>query len=531
MTQKVKEQKYDYDYAIIGSGFGGSVSALRLSEKGYKVLVIEKGKWWSSKDFAKTNWNLKRWMWLPALRFWGILKLTYYRHIGIVSGVGVGGGSLVYANTLPIPKSSFFNSNSWSQLADWEEELKDYYPLALKMLGADKNPRLERGDLALKEIAKEMNRGENFHSTNVAVYFGKPGETLPDPYFNGKGPERTGCIFCGGCMVGCRHNAKNTLDKNYLHLAQQNGAVIQAESEVVDVKPMGNENGSDGYEVFWEKSTALLFKKKGKIKCKGVIFSGGVLGTVQLLLSLKESSLPHLSDKVGCMVRTNSEALIPITSFDKNSDFSIGVAIGSILHTGKHTHMEPVRYSKGSGFWRLFVLPRVFGKTFLTRLHKMFLELILHPIKNLKVLFVWDWAKRTQILMFMQTLDSTLKFSKSRLGKRMKTNLEKGKAPTPFIPEANEYAEKYAAKLNGKPMMPNNEALFGMSTTAHILGGAVMGKDKTEGVIDKDNRVFGYENLYVCDGSIISANPGVNPSLTITALTERAMNKIQIKKN
>ena len=190
-----------------------------------------------------------------------------------------------------------------------------------------------------------------------------------------------------------------------------------------------------------------------------------------------------------------------------------------------------MRYSKGSGFWRLFVLPRVFGKTFLTRLHKMFLELILHPIKNLKVLFVWDWAKRTQILMFMQTLDSTLKFSKSRLGKRMKTNLEKGKAPTPFIPEANEYAEKYAAKLNGKPMMPNNEALFGMSTTAHILGGAVMGKDKTEGVIDKDNRVFGYENLYVCDGSIISANPGVNPSLTITALTERAMNKIQIKKN
>ena len=273
----------------------------------------------------------------------------------------------------------------------------------------------------------------------------------------------------------------------------------------------------------------MLFKKRGKVSCQGVIFSGGVLGTVQLLLSLKESSLPNLSDKVGCMVRTNSEALIPITSFDKSSDFSKGVAIGSILHTGEHTHMEPVRYSKGSGFWRLFILPRVNGKSFSVRITRMFADLILHPIKNMKILFVWDWAKQTQVLLFMQSLDSTLKFSKGWFGKRMKTNLEKGKAPTPFIPEANKYADLYAAKLKGKPMMPNNEVLFGMSTTAHILGGAVMGKDKNEGVIDKNNRVFGYENLYVCDGSMVSANPGVNPSLTITALTERAMSQIPEK--
>tara|TARA_Y100000590_G_scaffold448613_1_gene585555 strand:- start:159 stop:1157 length:999 start_codon:yes stop_codon:yes gene_type:complete len=330
-------------------------------------------------------------------------------------------------------------------------------------------------------------------------------------------------------MVGCRHNAKNTLDKNYLYLAQKNGVKIQAESEVVDVKPTGNLDGSEGYEVFWKKSTSLLFKKKGKVTCKGVIFSGGVLGTVQLLLSLKESSLPNISEKVGCMVRTNSEALIPITSFDKSTDFSKGVSIGSIFHTGEHTHIEPVRYSKGSGFWRLFILPRVFGKSIFSRICKMAGKVLSHPIKNLKIFFVWDWAKRTQILLFMQTIDSTLKFSKSGFGRRMKTGLEKGKAPSPFIPEANKYAEKLAEKLNGESMMPNNEALFGMSTTAHILGGAVMGKDKSEGVIDKTNRVFGYKNLYVCDGSMISANPGVNPSLTITALTERAMSKVPNK--
>ena len=525
----MSSHKHDYDYVIIGSGFGGSVSALRLSKKGYRVLVLEKGKWWNSTNFAKTNWNLKRWMWLPVLRCWGILKLTYYRHLGIVSGVGVGGGSLVYANTLPVPKKSFFDSESWSNLADWEEELKDYYPLALKMLGANLNPNMGTGDLALKEIAKDMNREEDFFSTNVAVYFGEPGKTVSDPYFSGKGPDRTGCIFCGACMVGCRHNAKNTLDKNYLHLAQQNGVEIQAESEVVNVTPMGNKTGSDGYEVFWEQSTSLFFKDKGRVSCKSVIFSGGVLGTVQLLLTLKGSSLPYLSDMVGCMVRTNSEALIPITSFDKTADFSKGVAIGSIFHTGEHTHIEPVRYSKGSGFWRLLILPRVYGKSFLCRFAKIVKDLILHPIKNMKVLFVWDWAKRTQILLFMQTLDSTVKFSKRKLRSRMRTELEKGKAPTPFIPEANEYADKLAEKLNGKPMMPNNEALFGMSTTAHILGGAVMGNDKSNGVIDKNNRVFGYENLYVCDGSMISANPGVNPSLTITALTERAMSKIPKK--
>ncbi len=517
---------FDYDYIIIGSGFGGSVSALRLSEKGYKVLVIEKGKWWKSSDFPKTIWNLKKWMWLPLFKFFGFFKLTFYKHIGILSGVGVGGGSLVYANTLPVPKKSFYAAKSWSHLADWEDELKEYYPLALKMLGADQNPRLEPGDIALKELAVDLQREDEFEHTNVSVYFGKQDVTVPDPYFNGKGPERSGCNFCGGCMVGCRFNAKNTLDKNYLYLAQQSGARVQAESKVVDVKPLEKEDGSKGYEVKWEKSTSWILKKSGKYICRGVIFSGGVLGTVKLLLKLKKSSLFNLSEKVGSMVRTNSEALMPVTSLNKETDFSEGVAIGSILHIGEHSHLEPVRYSKGSGIWRLIMLPRVEGKSFITRFYRIMADLIKHPINNLKTLFVDDWAKRTQVLLFMQTIDSTLNFSEGPFGIGMKTGMENGNAPTPFIPEAQTLADKYAEIMNGKAMMPNYEALFGIPSTAHILGGVCMGKDKNEGVIDKNNRVFGYKNMYVCDGSMISANPGVNPSLTITALTERAMSLI-----
>jgi|TARA_B100001964_G_scaffold158755_1_gene174378 cholesterol oxidase len=327
-------------------------------------------------------------------------------------------------------------------------------------------------------------------------------------------------------MVGCRYNAKNTLDKNYLYLAQKEGTKVLAESKVVDVKPLGNKNGSEGYEVAWEQSTSLFFGKSEKLTCKGVIFSGGVLGTVKLLLKLKKSSLPILSDQLGNKVRTNSEALMPVTALDKKTDYSKGVAIGSILHIGEHSHLEPVRYSKGSGFWRLIMLPRVEGKSFIVRFYKIIADFIKHPINNFKTIFVDDWAQRTQVLLFMQTLDSTLNFSERSFGLGMKTGLEEGKAPTPFIPEAQSMAEKYAEIMDGKPMMPNNEALFGIPTTAHILGGACMGKNINEGVIDKNNYVFGYENMLVCDGSMISANPGVNPSLTITALTERAMSFI-----
>jgi cholesterol oxidase len=301
-----QNQEFDYDYIIIGSGFGGSVSALRLSEKGYKVLVIEKGKWLIGHDFPKTNWDLKKWLWLPALKFFGLFKFTFFRHVTILSGVGVGGGSLVYANTLPVPKSRFFQADTWAHLADWEKELKDFYRVGLTMLGATPCPRLELGDRALQELARQIGKEELVQVGNVAVYFGEPEVTVEDPYFNGQGPDRAGCNFCGGCMLGCRYNAKNTLDKNYLHLAQQNGAIIQAESEVYDVRVLGQNNGSQGYKVKWRSSTSFV-KTRGEHTCRGIVFAGGVLGTVKLLLELRDSSLPNLSDKIGTGIRTNSE--------------------------------------------------------------------------------------------------------------------------------------------------------------------------------------------------------------------------------
>lgn len=518
--------KYDYDYVIIGSGFGGSVCALRLSEKGYRVLVIEKGKWFRANDFPKTNWNVKRWLWIPFLRFYGFFKITVMKHVAILSGVGVGGGSLVYANTLPIPKDDFFESKTWSHLADWRTELDIHYQSALKMLGASPNPRLEKGDLALKELANETGRADQFEPTHVAVFFGEPDETIPDPYFDGEGPERSGCTFCGGCMVGCRHNAKNSLDKNYLHFAQKNGVTIQAESKVIDVSPINNTSGEEGFKISW-KSMSRLLKKKGVISCQNIIFSGGVLGTVKLLLDLKNSSLPHISEKIGCGIRTNSESLIGITSTNKDTVFSDGVAIGSILHTDDYSHLEPVRYPSGSGFWRILMSPMVHAPSAFHRSLKIIIEWFSHPVKNLKTYFVPDWAKHTQILLFMQTINSTLRFRSGWIG--MKSDMEAGPAPTAFIPEAKDLAEKYSRIVDGKPTTLLSETLLGIPTTAHILGGAVMGNNIEEGVIDKDNRVFGYHNMFICDGSMISSNPGVNPSLTITALSERAMSKIPAK--
>jgi len=515
--------KFDCDYVVIGSGFGGSVAALRLSEKGYKVLVLEKGMRLAAADFPKSNWDVKRWLWLPSLGCFGLFKLTFFRHVGVLSGVGVGGGSLVYANTLPVPKKAFFTSPSWAHLADWEAELRVHYQTALRMLGAATNPRLETGDLALRELGRQIGMEQHFEATQVSVFFGQPGETAPDPYFGGEGPERAGCIFCGGCMTGCRHNAKNSLDKNYLHLAQRLGAVIQPESLVTDVRPLGADDGADGYAVEWQPS-ATRKGSGGTLRCRGAVFAGGVLGTVELMLKLKQGSLPLLSERLGYGVRTNSEALIPVTVPDKQSVFSDGVAIGSILHTDEHSHLEPVRYAAGSGFWRLGMGPRVYHPNGLMRAIKLAGDWLAHPVMNLKVLFVDDWAKRTQVLLFMQTIDSTLRMVRGRFG--LATRLDVGPAPSAFMPEAMTLSERYAAIVGGKPVALVSETLLGIPSTAHILGGACMGRDAAEGVIDRDNRVFGYRNLYVCDGSMISANPGVNPSLSITAISERAMSKL-----
>ncbi len=518
---------FDYDYVIIGSGFGGSVSALRLSEKGYKVLVIEKGKWFKSEDFPKTNWNLKKWIWEPKINLKGFFKMTFLNHVTVLSGVGVGGGSLTYANTLPVPKHDFFTSGSWEILNNWEKVLKPYYDIAYKMLGASTNPKLYVGDEVLKEIAKDIGKENNFEAAKVAVYFGEAGRTVDDPYFKGKGPNRTGCTHCGACMTGCRYNSKNTLDKNYLYLAQQLGAEILAEKEVFNVSVLGAKDGTDGYKIEFKSSIGK--KSRDSVITKGVIFSGGVVGTVPLLLKLKEGSLPNLSNLVGCNVRTNNESLMLVTSTKNSSeDFSKGLAIGSVLHTDEKSHLEAVRYGKGSSFFKLLTLPVVYSKYLIFRIIGAVSLVITKPIILFKTIFTKNYSERTTVLLFMQTLDSTLRI---KLGKftKMKTEKEGGAKPNAFIPEALSLGNKFAEKVQGIPYANFTDVLLGTPTTAHILGGAVMGSNTSEGVIDKNCNVFGYKNMMICDGAMISANPGVNPSLSITAITEYSMNQIPNK--
>lgn len=518
---------HDYDYIIIGSGFGGSVSALRLSEKGYKVLVVEKGKWYRPEDFAKTNWNLRKWLWMPFLRFFGIMKITVFRHIAVLSGTGVGGGSLVYANTLPVPKTAFYNTGSWSELKDWETELRPYYQKALKMLGASKNPKIFDGDYELQKLAIELGKETYFDHTNVAVFFGKEKERVSDPYFNGEGPDREGCNFCGGCMTGCRYDAKNTLDKNYLYLAQKRGAQIIAEQEVYEVTPLDDKTGADGYEVS-VKSSTRLFKKKQKFTTKGVIFSGGVMGSIQLLLKLKNKSLPNLSSSLGDHIRTNNETLISVSKLDKNKDISKGLAIGSILQTDENSHLEVVRYSEGSSFWKLLHVPYSTAKNPISRLFHTLFSFIKTPLDYFKIYLFNNWSKSTVVLLFMQTIDSTLKFKRNLFG-WMVSSVSFGKKPTPFIPESIALTKSYSRITGGKETSFILESIAGIPSTAHILGGAVMAKDAQSGVIDMNNQVFGYQHMLIVDGSMISANPGVNPSLSITAIAERAMDQIPVK--
>jgi len=512
----------EYDYVVIGSGFGGSVSALRLAEKGYSVLVIEKGDWKNPEDFPKTNWDLKKWLWFPFFGFKGIFKLTFLRHLSVISGVGVGGGSLVYANTLPIPKDDFFKSGSWKGLTDWKNELLPFYQKAKEMLGVTQNPKLFDGDRYLGDLAKEIDKTEYFSATDVAVYFGDEEREVKDPFFNGEGPDRKGCDYCGRCMTGCPNNAKNTLDKNYLFLAQKRGVKILANNYVTNVIPY--ENG--GYLIEYRK-TGKYFSKKNQIKAKGIVFAGGVLGTVPLLLKLKKSGLPNLSDMVGKDVRSNNEALIFVTTPDKSINMSKGISIGSILHPSENSHIEPVRYGSGSGAWRVGTLPMVSEPKLLKRLSKLIFKLVKSPIQWLKIFTVSNFAERTIVLLYMQNLEGKLSMKKGKIVP--KTSIQQGEAPSAFLPEAHKLANDYARLIKGKPMTFVLETLAGTPSTAHILGGSVIGEDRENGVIDANHRVFGYDNMFVCDGSAISANPGVNPALTITAMSERAMSLIPNK--
>jgi cholesterol oxidase len=523
----IKSPDNKYDFIIIGSGFGGSVSALRLTEKGYKVLVIEKGKSYTPEKFPKNNWHLSNWLWLPSLRFFGFFKMTFFRHVGVLSGVGVGGGSLVYATTLPRPRKEFFISGNWAGLADWESELMPYYEEAERMLGADINPELYDSDLTLQTLAGQLGKEQYFEPTKVSVFFGEPEKTVPDPYFNGEGPDREGCSFCGSCMTGCRHNAKNTLDKNYLYLAEKKGAHVLAEHRVTSIIPTGSPEGQNGYQVIFKKTSAFLFSKNIKAQTTGIILAGGVLGTVRLMHDMKRSFLPGLSSMVGDCIRTNNESLVLIDSKDFTKDFSKGIAIGSIFPPDENSHLETVRYGSGSGFWKMLGVPLTHGRNAFARTGKLLYHLIRHPFSWLHIYVTKDFAKQSVILLFMQHIDSTLKLRRGLFG--LKSNMTTGVAPTAFMPESKKIAEQVSSIIKGKPFVLVTEAITGIPTTAHILGGSVIGKSISDGVIDKEQKVFGYSNMYVCDGSAVSSNPGVNPSLTIAAMTERAMDKIPAK--
>ncbi len=516
-------EAFDYDYVVVGSGFGGSVSALRLAEKGYKVAVLEKGKRWGTRDFPKTSWNIPKNLWIPAIGCYGYTMLTQLKHVLIVHGGGVGGGSLVYANQLLIPPDEVFTRPEWGP-GDWKDKLMPLYARAKRMLGATQSPQVGQADKCLREVGLEMTGKDTFHKNDVGIYFGTPEKTVPDPYFDGQGPDRTGCTFCGACMIGCPVGAKNTLDKNYLYLAEKLGVEIFPETMVTGVRP-----GASGYEVYAQKSTGFLHPKK-TYRVKGVVFSASVLGTVKLLNQCKQDGLlPNISDRLGHYVRTNSEALLAVKSRDKSVNWNDQIAITSGIYPDDTTHIEMVRFNKGSDslFNLLTLMTGGGGK--IPRFVRYLGNIIRHPLRFLALLWPLGLAAQTSIVLVMQTDENYLILDYKprwwRLGGRSQNSkVPKGRRRTPaYIPIANEVAERLAEKMDGVPLSTFSEAIFNSPATAHILGGCCMGESPETGVVDFKGEMFGYPNLFVADGSVVPANLGVNPSLTITALSEYIM--------
>lgn len=525
-------EQFDHDFIVIGSGFGGSVSALRLTEKGYDVAVLEQGKRFRAKDFPKSNWNLRKFLWAPALRCFGFFRMKLMRDVFVLSGVGVGGGSLVYANTLYVPPDAFFNSDEWPRGndKDWKSILMPHYHMAQYMLGVQQNCYEGKADGLLKQAAEELGQGDSYIRTPVAVYFGEDGKTVDDPFFGGAGPRRTGCNLCGGCMVGCRFNAKNTLDKNYLYFAEKLGCTVRAERTVERVVAL--EGG--GYEVHHRRTGGVFRKDRQVTRTKGVVLSAGVLGTTKLLFqSLENGDLPNISPYLGEKIRTNSEAIIGVSGRG-DDDFSRGIAITSSIHTDESTHIEIVRYSKGSdALGNLTTIMADGGKPY-PRVFEWIKNIVLHPLQFLRTVLPFGWAKKTIILLVMQSLDNSirLKWGRSWLSlwqKDINTEKPKEQSIPTYIPVGHKVARGIANKINGTPQSSITEVLLDVPTTAHILGGASMGDSPENGVIDESHQVFGHPNLYVCDGSMVPANLGVNPSLTITAMSEHAMSKVPVK--
>lgn len=529
-----------FDFVVIGSGFGGSVSAMRLAEKGYSVLVIERGKRFRDQDFARSNWDVRRYLWMPALRCFGILQISPFKDVLVLHGAGVGGGSLGYANVLMRPSDELFENPSWKHLADWKKILEPHYQTAYRMLGVTQNPCFWVSDHLLREIADELGRRETFRAADVGVFFAENGEEgmeFPDPYFSGEGPNRTGCTFCGACMVGCRENAKNTLEKNYLYFAEKWGAQIWAEREVLDVREIQVDERSDArYEVVYRSSTGWLKRPTGKVQARHVVFSAGALGTQNLLFRCRDvnRSLPHISPKLGSLVRTNSEALLGAVARDYKINYSQGIAITSIFYPDGVTAVEPVRYPSGSSLMRFLSGPLLEGGgSVIGRFFQTAWMIISRLGEFFHTHIQADWARRTTILLVMQTEDNHLHM---KLGRSLFTLFRRGlvsrtdsghKVPSK-IEMGHRITRRFAEKTGGIPAGTMNESLFDIPMTAHILGGCPIGRDSQEGVVGLDCQIHHYPGLYVVDGSIMPANPGVNPSLTITALAEYAMSQIPV---
>lgn len=519
---KASDGGSDYDVVVIGSGFGGSTAALRLTEKGYRVAVLEAGRRFDESTLPKTSWRLRSFLWAPALGCYGIQRIMFLKDVMILAGAGVGGGSLNYANTLYEPLQPFYDDRQWSHITNWRDELAPHYDQARKMLGVVEYAGVTEPDRVMQEVARDMGVPETFHPTPVGVFFGEPGEEAEDPYFGGAGPRRRGCIECGECMTGCRHGAKNTLLTNYLYLAEQAGAVVHPLTTVTTVRPVAD--GS--YEIDTVRTGRRIRRGRRTFTARHVVFAAGTMGTQKLLHRLRDDGhLPHLSDRLGELTRTNSEAILAARTFTPEFDYTKGVAITSSFHPDDETHVEPVRYGKGSNMMGSLLTTLVDPVEGRSRFGRYLRASSRHPVRALRTLVLRKWSEQTIIALVMQTRDNSITAyqERGRFGRRRLTSKQgHGEANPTWIPKGHEATRRIADKIGGVPLGGLND-IADRPMTAHILGGAVIGESSDVGVIDPYHRVFGHPGLHVVDGSAVSANLGVNPALTITAQCERAM--------
>jgi cholesterol oxidase len=510
----------DFDVVIIGSGFGGSVAALRLTEKSYKVAVLEAGRRFSDKDFPKTSWRLNRFLYLPRLGLRGIQRIHVLPNVLVLAGAGVGGGSLVYANTLYKPPASYFDDKQWKHITDWDSELTPWYDQASRMLGVAQNPYFSPSDKAMKEVADQMGVGHTFKLAPLGVYFGDGnGVKSKDPFFGGVGPDRDGCLQCGACMTGCRHNAKNTLPKNYLGLAEKAGAKVFPEHTAVKTEQL-----SDGSWKITARKSSAWFGGKRSFTASHVVVAAGTYNTQKLLHKMKlDGTLPKISDQLGKLSRTNSEALTGSIMPKGGTDFSKGSAITSSFFPDDHTHVEPVRYGKGSNFMGMLQTVMTDGVNIKDRRRQWVRQVVTKPSLVLKIMDVRKWSERTVVALIMQNVDSAISVNGKRgiFGYRLTSKNDSLIPNATYIPAANEVARRIAEN-NGGIAGGHIGDLVNAPFTAHFVGGCVIGDSISNGVIDPYHRVYNYPTMHVVDGASVTANLGVNPSLTITAQAERA---------